>query len=331
MLIYGIGFLLCSLLIFYCGQKLSYYGDRIAELTGLGRAWIGLVLMASVTSLPELFVGISSSAIVQSADLAVGDVLGSCVFNLAILSFLDVLTRPSPLLGTASKNHILAATLGICLLSMVGVGLHLQYDTELLGWAGIISVIFVYLISVRLLYMYERQQIEEVVLPKTEPHPTNKLALKKAVLNYVGNAIIVIGAALFLPGFADHIANETGLGTTFIGTLLLAASTSLPEVAVSLAAVRMGAIDLSIGNLLGSNIFNILILSIDDIFYTKGNLLEDASDNNVISVFSVIIMSAIAIIGLTFHSKRKKFFLAADTFVILLIYIFNMIMLYKLR
>ncbi len=83
------GFIVCAAIIFYAGKRLSYYGDALAELTGLGKAWIGLILMAAVTSLPELVVGISSTVLVQSADLAVGDILGSCAFNLGILSMMD--------------------------------------------------------------------------------------------------------------------------------------------------------------------------------------------------------------------------------------------------
>jgi cation:H+ antiporter len=83
------GFLLCAGIIFICGRLLSIYGEAISRQSGLGQGWIGLILMASVTSLPELFVGISSAGILQSVDLAAGDVLGSCAFNLAILSLLD--------------------------------------------------------------------------------------------------------------------------------------------------------------------------------------------------------------------------------------------------
>ena len=85
-----LGFLICAVIIFFAGRKLSFYGDMIAEKTGMGKAWIGLILMATVTSLPELMVGVSSSAIVASADLAVGDIVGSCTFNLAILAILDL-------------------------------------------------------------------------------------------------------------------------------------------------------------------------------------------------------------------------------------------------
>ena len=90
------GFIICAVIIFLAGKKLSYYGDLIAERTGLGKAWIGLILMASVTSLPELVVGISSSAIVGSADPATGDIFGS--------SFLSTGTASSTCLVTVSNR-----------------------------------------------------------------------------------------------------------------------------------------------------------------------------------------------------------------------------------
>ena len=116
-----------------------------------------------------------------------------------------------------------------------------------------------------------------------------------------------------------------------MGTLFLAASTSLPEVAVSYSAIRMGSFDLAVGNLIGSNLFNILILSIDDAFYTQGHLLKDASDSNIISVFSVLIMTGIVIASLTYRSPRKSFFLAWDTLLIMAVYIANLLMLYYLK
>ena len=121
-----------------------------------------------------------------------------------------------------------------------------------------------------------------------------------------------------------------GPSTSFVGTLFLAASTSLPEIAVSIAAIRMGSIDLAVGGLLGSNIFNVLILALDDIFYTKGHLLKDASDINILSAFAVIIMSAIVIIGLNFRATGKRYFLSWDAALIFLIYIINIVLLYYL-
>ena len=133
-----------------------------------------------------------------------------------------------------------------------------------------------------------------------------------------------------MPFLAEHVAIDTGLDESFVGTLFLAMSTSLPEVAVSLAAIRIGAVDLAVGNLLGSNLFNILILAIDDIFYTKGHILKDADQNNLISVFSAILMSTVVIIGLNYKTEGKRFKLAWDALLILVIYVINLTILYNL-
>lgn len=102
-----LGFIACSAVIFYSGKKLSYYGDQIAKRTGMGSLWTGFILMAIVTSLPEVVLGVSSVSIVGSADLAVGGVLGSCIFNLTILSLLDALSPGKPLLTRVAGTHVL--------------------------------------------------------------------------------------------------------------------------------------------------------------------------------------------------------------------------------
>jgi cation:H+ antiporter len=158
----------------------------------------------------------------------------------------------------------------------------------------------------------------------------NKTWLKKVVFWYALNALVVIGAALLLPYFAENLSNQTGQNKSFTGTVLLAASTLLTEVAVSVAAISMGAIDMAVGNLLGSNLFNIFILAIGNIFYRKRHILVDASESHIVSVFSIIKMTAIAIIGLTYRSKKKALFLAWDTLLIVIMFIFNMVILYNL-
>lgn len=324
------GFLLCAVIIFFAGKKLSLYGDMLSEKTGLSKGWVGLILLASVTSLPELMVGISSSAIVQSADLAVGDILGSCAFNLGILAMLDAFVpMRRPLLGVASPSHMLNAGLGIILLTLVGFAFFLS-DYALTPWLAVSSLTFVvvYIIAVRIIYQNEKNHKEEgnnnIISEKVR-----NTTLRIIILNYSIFAGIIIVAALSLPYFAEHIAEITGLGKSFVGTFFLAASTSLPEIAVSIAAVRIGSVDLSVGNLLGSNIFNILILAIDDMVYTKGFILQDASDFHLLSVLSTIVMSAIVIIGLSYRAKGKRFWLAWDAAIIFIVYILNLILLYR--
>src|SRR4030043_2326487 len=118
-----IAFIICTAVIVYSGTKLSRYGDIIAEKTGLGRAWIGLVLMASVTSLPELVTGISSVTYADVPNIAVGDILGSCAFNISILGFVDLIDRKKPIASRAHHGHVLSALFGILLLSVAWIGI----------------------------------------------------------------------------------------------------------------------------------------------------------------------------------------------------------------
>jgi cation:H+ antiporter len=325
-----LGFTICAIIIFFAGKKLSYYGDQIAGLTGMGRAWIGIILMASVTSLPELAVGISSSAMIKSADLAVGNIFGSCAFNLCLIALLDVFVPKGKFIfSSASQSHVLATAIGILLLGVAGAGLLLPNDIYVLPWLGLSSLSFfaIYLGSVRLMYNYElknrgQAEGEHSTIPAG-------MTLGKAAGMYTFYAAITVSAAIFLPQFAEEIATKTGMGESFAGTLLLAISTSLPEIAVSITAIRMGALDMSVGNLVGSNIFNVVILAVNDMFYTGGHLLKEASDIHLVSVLATIMMSAIAIIGLTYRPTGRKYLMGWDALAILVVYIFNLVLIYK--
>ncbi|MEW6738616.1 MAG: sodium:calcium antiporter [Nitrospirota bacterium] len=332
-----IAFIICTSIIVYAGTRLSKYGDIIAEKTGLGRTWVGVVLMASVTSLPELVTGISSVTYANVPDIAVGDVLGSCVFNMLIISFLDAMHRPTPISSRAHHGHVLSAGFGILLLGIAAIGLFFGNRILPPGWPKIwigpytLFFVVIYFIAMRLVYFYEKRQISAFVKEIAIELKYEKVPTKTAVVNYIVNALFVITAAIFLPKIGEGIAEATGLGQTFVGNIFIAVSTSLPEVVVSIAAVKIGAIDLAIGNLFGSNIFNIFILALDDIFFVKGPLLSFASQNHIISALSAIAMTTIAIIGLTYRTEKKPLLLAWDSIGILLMYVINLMLLYMMR
>lgn len=313
------GFILCSAAIVYAGIKLSFYGDRIAELTGLGKARIGLILMAAVTSLPELITGISSVAIVKAPDLAAGDVFGSCVFNLLILSMLDAFSK-KPIASLVRSTHVFAGACGIILITISGAGILLSEQLPVFWWfSSITPVIFmVYIFSIWLIFRFENKTVQT----QEEKHETegNIASLRRTLMLYGLSALIVVGAALFLPYFGKHLAEQSGLGNTFFGTLFLAATTSLPELVVSISALRMGSLDMAVGNLFGSNIFNIFILGIDDLFYRDGSLFSNIDHSHLLSILALIAMTAVAMIGLLFRADRKKYLLGVDTFIILLLY-----------
>ena len=325
-----LSFFACTAVIVYSGAKLSKYGDIIAEKTGLGRAWVGLVLLASVTSLPELITGISSVTVAGVPNIAVGDVLGSCVFNMLILAVLDAQSRIMPISGKAHQGTILSAAFVILLLSTIALSMLSKKYLTPLGWIGPYSLffIFIYFVAMRLVYFYEKRQIAAFLKEKSIQMKYDDISTKTAVVNYSLNAVFVIIAATFLPEIGKGIAEMTGLGQTFVGNIFIAVATSLPELVVSLSAVKMDALDLAVGNLFGSNLFNIFILAIDDIFYIKGPLFSFAEQNHIFSVLSAIAMTGIAIIGLTYRAEKKRLFLAWDSLGIVFVYIVNIMLLY---
>ena len=324
----------CTALIVFSGAKLSRYGDILAGKTGLGRTWIGVVLMASVTSLPELVTGLGSVTYAGAPDIAVGDVLGSCAFNLLILALLDVLIRPLPLSTRAHHGHTLSAGFGILLLGIVSVGLTLRNHSLPVGWIGGYSLLLlgVYLVAMRMIHIYEKRRVAAFAKERSEEPGYDEIPMRSALLNYALHAGIIVLAASVLPLVGKGIAESTALGQTFVGNIFIAASTSLPEVVVCLAALRMGAVDLAIGNLLGSNIFNVgLILAADDFFYTPGPILSFVDPGQGITAISAMAMSAIAVLGFTYRAEKKRLWLAWDSIGMVAIYLVNLLILFSMR
>jgi len=326
-------FAACSALIVVSGVYLSKYGDVIAEKTGLGRAWTGLILMASITSLPELITGISSVVAAGVPEIAMGDILGSCVFNLIILSLMDMGASRPIFLG-ASRSHILSGGFGVVLIGMVLVSILLPVGVPQLGHVALYTplIILVYLVGIRAVYYYEKRVIVEFVEEAAERLQYVHISTARAVGIYVVNAAVVVAAAAWLPFIADELSASTGLGEGFVGSIFVAWTTSLPEVVVSMAAVRIGAQDLAIGNLLGSNMFNILILAVDDVFYTAGPFLSHVSASHAVTGLMAMIMTGVAIIGLTYRPEKKAFMrLGWDSLFMLAAGVVNIALLYAMR
>jgi len=321
----------CLVFIVIAGVRLSRYGDIIAEKSGLSRGWVGLILLASVTSLPELVTGLSSVTVANVPDIAVGDVLGSCVFNLLIIVVLDFLYRKESVYTRARQGNIISAGYGIALIGFAGFNLLLYRDGSILslGHVGLYTpvILLVYLLAMRSLYRYEQVQMSEYVEERAELYP--EISLKQAIQGYAMAAVVVIAAGVWLPYVAKDLATIMVWEQSFVGTLFVAAITSAPEVVVTVAALRIGAVDLAIGNLFGSNLFNIAILAIDDLFYVQGTLLTHVSVSHAASAFSAMMMSGLAIVGLVLRPSSRIFRTVSWISILLFaIYLLNTLFLY---
>jgi cation:H+ antiporter len=321
----------CLAVIGIAGVRLSRYGDIIAEKTGMSRGWVGLILLATVTSLPEMVTGLSAVTVAQAPDIAVGDILGSCVFNLLIIVALDFLHRKESIYTRAHQGNVLAAGYGVVLIGFVGFNLLLYRDGAFpsAGHVGLYTpLIFVlYVLAMRSLYRYEKAQVSEYVEDRAERYPDT--TLKQAAQGYVLAAAAVVAAGIWLPFIAKDLAVAMAWEQSFVGTLFVAAVTSAPEVVVTLAALRIGAVDLAIGNLFGSNLFNIVLVALDDLAYLPGPLLADVSISHAASAFSAMMMSGLAVIGLVLRpASRVLRSVSWISVMLLVVYLLNTLFLY---
>jgi len=300
-------FLSCVAVIGFAGVKLSRYGDVIAEKTGLGGTWVGLVLLATVTSLPELITGISSVTIAKVPNIAVGDALGSCVFNLLIIVVIDFLQRKESVYTRAHQGHILSAAFGIVLIGLVAVNILLaQHGTRLAFYhVGLYTpiLLLLYLLAMRTVFRYEQAHIAAYAEESAQRYP--EVTLTQALLRYSSAAVVVVAAAAWLPFVGRTLAEQMGWHESFVGTLFVAFATSVPELAVTIGAVRIGALDMALANLFGSNLVDMLVIAIDDALYPGGPLLAAVAPIHAVTALSAMIMTGTAIIGLLYRPPGK--------------------------
>jgi cation:H+ antiporter len=131
------------------------------------------------------------------------------------------------------------------------------------------------------------------------------MTLRAALVRYLSAASVIVAAGVWLPFVGLELAEAMGWRTTFVGTLFIAGVTTLPELVVTVSALRLGVVDMAIGNLLGSNLFDVLVLAIDDLFYTDGPLLSSVSPAHAISAFAAVIMSGIFIVALLYRPETR--------------------------
>ncbi len=286
---------------------MTVYGDAISDKTGLGGNWIGFLLIGIVTSAPELASGISAVTLADAPDLAVGAIFGACIFNLAIIVILDLLYRRESIYHCASQGHILSAAFGIVLLGFNGLGMTLALNGEsfALGHIGVYSpvILVVYVVAVFTVFSYESRQIK--LYTEQEPDAFPNLSLSTVIMRYIAAALVVIVTGIWLPMVAKQIALIMHWQESFVGTLLVAFITTVPEMTVAVTAVRINALDMAIGGIFGSNLMNNAILAFEDIVYQHGPIFSKISLVHTVSAMTALIMTGFAIIGLFFRPEHR--------------------------
>lgn len=312
-----IQFLVSAAVIIVAGAALTQFGDIISNRSRLSGLMVGSILIAGATSLPELAVDINAVRM-GAPDLAVGDLMGSSLFNLLILGVLD-LTRYSQgqMFSETSARHALAASTSIMLTAIAAIFIFLGPELEGMTLArlgpGSIALLLAYVMGIRLVYRGQRGSSEEPTdADKDSSIPwLRTLGLKGAIVGFVVAAAFILAAAPFLAKAADDLAKHSGLGGTFFGTTFVALCTSLPEIVATFSAVRMKAFDLALGNIFGSNCFNMVLFVPLDLVH-DGSLLSSVVRTHVYTGLCVIVVTTVVILGQLYRVEKKRPILEPD-------------------
>jgi cation:H+ antiporter len=328
-------FALSATVIVVAGTKLSQYGDRIAEHTGLGRLWIGVVLLAGATSLPEISTAVSA-VLIDAPNLAVGDLMGAGLSNMLTLALIDLAYREKRVWQQAALEQALIATLAIILTGLAGLLIVVRQPIPIEGIGlGTVAIAAIYVFGMRVVFRQEdmrrrEKERERIVEAEEARGAASADALRHASIGFAVAALALLAAAPLLAESAKEIAAATGLSTTFIGTSLVAMTTSLPEFVTSFAAVRLGALDLAVGNLFGSNAINMAVLLVADAAYRKGPLLASIEATHAVTALVGILLMSVGLMGIIYRAEKRFPLVEPDSVLMIVGYLLGMGLLFRI-
>jgi len=313
-------FALTSAGIVVAGIRLAPYGDALGRHLKIGQGWVGLIFLATLTSIPELTTTVTGASI-GAPNIALGNAFGSNLFNVVIIAAMDILLlrkRPGSFLAQVRPYHTISAGMAILLTSIAMFGIIWNPPGTLFGISPISFIILIgYCMGVFMLLQAEREEEGEIEASTT-------VSLRAALIGFLLCGAVIIASGIFLVQASKAIAETTGLSASFMGAILVAIVTSLPELATSIGALRIGAHDMIIGNLFGSNMFNILTIFFADIAFRKGPILGNlgAGEADQLLVAGCgIILTGIALVSIGARSKRKVFGVGVDSIILLAVYV----------
>ncbi len=315
-----------SALLVLAAIKLAEYGDVIACRTRLGGMFIGTLLMAGATSLPEFLTSIN--AIRQDVlNIAAGNMLGSNMFNMLLIGLVGLVFFRQRVLRRVAMKHALTASFAVLLTGMVTFFIMADIDISI-GWVGLDSllIILTYIASV---WFIRAGNGEGGEAQMSEEELCAMPSLRTGIIGFSLAALVLVLISPYMVSSSSEIAEITGLGTGFVGSVLVAMITSLPELVSVIAAVKIGAYDMAIGNLFGSNVFNMFALGLTDFFYPSGRFLGALDPQFALVGMLGLILTAMGLIGNQARLDRRFWIVELDALLLVLTYFIGVWLLYN--
>lgn len=337
-------FAACTVVVWIAGWRIAQYADRFASATGIGHATVGMIVLAGLTSLPEVAVTLSA-AISDSPQLAVNNLLGSIAMQITILALADAMIGRQALTVVAGNALVLLqATMNILLL--VAVALAVTVGDRAFAGAGLWSwaLGFGYLLAMwTVAKSGDRQLWQAMRTPRQEerkrqgkddaqaPPPSGDEPVRPLVVRLaIGGAFILV-AGFLLSQTGEAIAEQTGLGNSFVGAVFVAVATSLPESSSVVSSMRRRRYEMALADIFGTNLFNILLVLGVDLLYQGGPALNEVGKFSQAGSLLGALLAAIFLVGLIERRDRTVARMGVDSLAVVVCYGAGLYLLYQLR
>lgn len=290
-----IEYILVASLVIFCSIKASQYIDMLDKTTKMSGAFLGGVLLSAVTSLPELFTSISATVLLHKPGLCIGNILGSNIFNLAVLALASLWTMRYFKDAKISKGNIFVTAFVLLiyialLLNMFNI---LRFEIATIDVVTI-AIIFIYAFGVRYLAKDGGNETsdEEVTL-----------STRQIVVRFFFTSVVIVVLSVVMTYITDDLAAQYNIGAGLAGALFLGVATSLPEVSSTIALFRMRSYNIAVGNIVGSNLFNFLVLCVADILCFSESVY-DFSDMKVVGLLEYGLCATIFTLPMLYSKSR---------------------------
>lgn len=294
-----LAYLIVAAGVVWFSVKASDYVDLLDKKTSLSGAFIGGIMLSAVTSLPELFTSISATVLIGEPGLCLGNILGSDLFNMAMLSFfLLMFTRTFGKASLSASHRVVTLFVFACYVLLILDWLDILNIHILSVSLTSVCIVILYVLSVR--YMSAEDGTEE-----EEEADTSPLTVKQVAIRFVAVSIGIVALSIIITYITDAISIRLNLGQGMAGALFLGIATSLPEAASTVTLLRMGNVDIAFGNIVGSNIFNFIIMAVVDILY-HGSVYDFSDPQTVVLMLCGAAALPVMWLMMKFRNKWTK-------------------------
>lgn len=330
-------FAVAAVFVWMAGARLAAYADEISRRTGLGQALMGLLLLAGVTSLPEIATSVTAASL-DNAPLAVNNLLGSIAMQVAVLAVGDLIYGKRALTSVVPDPTVmLQGSLNVCLLCAVAIAA-IVGDHALGGagwWTWTLAIGAVYSMH-KLVEADEREpwiaNVPEEFRPQRfgEEQP---MEIGNTGLGLLTGAaaltILLAGSLVAITG--DVIATQSGIGASFMGYAFVAIATSLPEASTVFASMKRGLYTMAISDIFGTNILNVALLFVVDFIAPEKAIMSSVGDFAAVAALLGMAVTGLFLMGLAERRDRTFLRMGIDSTAVLAAYLGGLVLLYTLK